>query len=68
VLAASQYGRHDDPGPRESYGHALIVDRWGHVAARVSDGPGLALAEIDLDHVARVRRAIPVGAHFHPDR
>ena len=43
-----------------------IVDPWGHVVARASDGPGLALAEIDLDRVARVRRAIPVSAHFRP--
>jgi predicted amidohydrolase len=28
-----------------------------------SDGPGLALAEIDLELVARVRRAIPVRLH-----
>jgi nitrilase len=66
VLAPAQYGRHDDPELRESYGHALIADPWGHVVARASDGPGLALAEIDLDRVARVRRAIPVGAHFRP--
>jgi predicted amidohydrolase len=66
VLAPAQYGRHDDPGLRESYGHAMIVDPWGHVVARASDGVGLALAEIDPDRVARVRRAIPVGAHFRP--
>jgi predicted amidohydrolase len=67
VLAPAQYGRHEDPGLRESYGHALIVDPWGHVVAKASDGPGLALAEIDPDRVVRVRRAIPVSAHFHPD-
>ena len=67
VLAPAQYGRHDDPSLRESYGHAMIIDPWGHVIAQASDGPGLALAEIDLDRVARVRRAIPVGAHFRPD-
>lgn len=64
VLAPAQYGRHDDPGLRESYGHTMIVDPWGQVIAAVSDGPGLALAEIDLDRVARVRRAIPVSAHM----
>src|SRR5919107_1991447 len=66
VLAPAQYGRHDDPGLRESFGHAMIVDPWGHVVAMASDGPGLALAEIDLDRVARIRRAIPVGEHFQP--
>ena len=67
VLAPAQYGRHDDPGLRESYGHALIVDPWGLVVARASDEPGLALAEIDLERVRRIRAAIPVAAHFRPD-
>ena len=63
VLAPAQWGRHDDAGLKESYGHALIADPWGLVTARASDGPGFALAEIDLERVARVRRAIPVAAH-----
>jgi predicted amidohydrolase len=67
VLAPAQYGRHDDPGLRESFGHAMIVDPWGHIVAMASDGPGPALAEIDLERVARVRRAIPVGLHFRPE-
>lgn len=60
VLAPAQFGKHDDRGIRESYGHSMIVDPWGHVAARCSDGPGLALAEIDLKRVAEVRRAMPM--------
>ena len=63
VLAAAQHGEHDDAGLKASYGHALIVDPWGLVVARASDGPGLALAEIDLDRVEKVRRAIPVAGH-----
>ena len=45
------------PGP---LGGPADPDRGLAVA---SDGPGLALAEIDLDRVARVRRAIPVREH-----
>jgi nitrilase len=41
----------------------MIVDPWGLPVAVASDGPGLALAEIDLERVARVRRAIPVRQH-----
>lgn len=63
VLAPAQHGKHDDGGLRESWGHAMIVDPWGHVVAMASDGPGIALAEIDLARVARVRRAIPVSRH-----
>lgn len=63
VLAPAQHGEHDDAGLKASYGHAMIVDPWGLVVARASDGPGIALAEIDLERVARIRRAIPVAQH-----
>ncbi len=60
VLAPAQTGRHDGSGLRESYGHSLVVDPWGEVLAEVETGIGFAMAEIDLDRVARVRRAIPM--------
>jgi predicted amidohydrolase len=64
VIAPAQVGRHGDGGLKESYGHAAIVDPWGQVvASAAAEGPGLALAEIDLDRVDRVRRAIPVAEH-----
>lgn len=63
VVAPAQVGRHDDGGLRESFGHSMIVDPWGHVVARASDGPGIALADVDLERVEAVRRAIPVGDH-----
>ena len=63
VLAAAQSGLHDDRGLRHSYGHSLIVDPWGQVIAAAPEGPGLALAEIDLARVAEVRRAMPVDTH-----
>ncbi len=63
VVAPAQVGRHDDGGLRESWGHSMIVDPWGHVVARAGDGPGLALAEIDPARVAAVRRGMPVADH-----
>ncbi len=63
VLAPAQFGHHDDGGLRDSYGHAMIVDPWGLPIAVASDGPGLAMAEIDLARTERVRRAIPVRRH-----
>jgi predicted amidohydrolase len=63
LLAPAQWGRHDDKGLRESFGHAMIVDPWGHVTAMAADGPGLALAEIDLERVRAVRAAMPVADH-----
>lgn len=63
VLAPAQWGQHDDEGLRESFGHAMIVDPWGQVVAMVADGPGVALAEIDLRRLERVRSAMPVIDH-----
>jgi deaminated glutathione amidase len=63
VLAPGQFGRHDDQGLRHSFGHSMIVDPWGQVVAAASDGPGLALAPIDLERVHRVRRQLPALAH-----
>lgn len=63
ILAPAQTGKHDDRGIRESHGHSMIVDPWGHVLAQAGVGPGLALAEIDLQQVQRVRQAMPVREH-----
>jgi deaminated glutathione amidase len=63
VLAPAQFGHHDDGGLRHSWGHSLIVDPWGHVVARASDGPGIALAEVDLGWLRTVRQRLPALAH-----
>ncbi len=63
VLAPAQDGRHDDRGLRHSYGHSAIVDPWGTVVADRGEGEGLALAEIDLGRVARVRASMPIASH-----
>jgi predicted amidohydrolase len=41
----------------------MVVDPWGLVVARASDGEGLALAEVDLEVLARVRRNLPALRH-----
>lgn len=61
VFAPAQHGRHS--GNRLTYGHAMVVDPWGLVVARASDGEGLALAEYDPDVVARVRSSLPCLDH-----
>lgn len=77
LLAAAQYGRHNDK--RESYGHALAVDPWGVIIgdAGGSDGPGtvetnpgqeiivptIFTCDIDLEKTASVRQRIPVQMH-----
>lgn len=63
VVAPAQWGQHDPDGKRQSYGHSLIVDPWGCVVADKGQGEGLIFAEIDLERVRQVRRAIPVSQH-----
>lgn len=62
VIAAAQVGRHHQS--RASFGHALLVDPWGEVIGRCGgEEPGLALAEIDMEKLKRVRRDMPVQTH-----
>jgi deaminated glutathione amidase len=63
LIAPAQHGRHDDRGLSHTWGHAMIVDPWGLPVATAPDGPGLALAEVDLERVGKVRQAIPVASH-----
>jgi nitrilase len=48
---------------RFTYGHAMIVDPWGHVIAQASDGIGWATATLDKTFMARVRANMPVLEH-----
>ena len=61
VIAPAQQGRH--PKDRLTWGHAMVVDPWGLVTARASEGEGLAVAELDLEYLARVRRSLPALSH-----
>ncbi|RAL17228.1 carbon-nitrogen hydrolase family protein [Aspergillus homomorphus CBS 101889] len=61
VIAAAQAGPHNEK--RISYGHSMIVNPWGEVVARLGDDyeePQIAVADIDLDLLAKVRREMPL--------
>src|SRR5471032_2598351 len=61
ILAAAQGGTH--PGPRETYGHAAIVDPWGRVLAQQDQGEAVLLAERDSSEQASIRARMPVSSH-----
>jgi len=72
VAAAATTGSHveigrNGPSARQTYGHSLICDPWGHVVARASDGTGWASARLDPALTARVRRDMPVLDHRRLD-
>lgn len=61
LLAAAQGGFH--PNGRETFGDSMIVDPWGRVLNRLSRGPGLVLADIDLNQLNDIRRNMPTLKH-----
>jgi deaminated glutathione amidase len=65
VIAAGQYGRHDDG--TESYGRSMVVDPWGIVLAQTPDGEGLAVADLDFARLQEVRARLPALRHRRPD-
>ena len=64
VFAPAMCGEH--PGNRTTYGHSLIIDPWGKILAELADEPGIALADIDVDRVTKVRGMLPSIEHDRP--
>jgi predicted amidohydrolase len=70
VIAAGQVGIHDKEGKRRSYGNSMIIDPWGKIVAQLGGDEGgdgkwkdegeIAVAEIDIDYVDKIRREVPL--------
>jgi predicted amidohydrolase len=61
VMAPAQQGKH--PKDRMTWGHAMVIDPWGLVIARASEGEGFAMAELDAAYLAKVRKSLPALQH-----
>ena len=61
VLAPAQGGRHANG--RETHGDSMIIDPWGAVLDRLPNGPGVVVADIDLERMQGLRRSLPVLSH-----
>jgi predicted amidohydrolase len=65
VLAPAQGGFHEDG--RGTYGHSLIIAPWGEILAEADgDEPGVIVADLDLEQVAKARGAVPSLANERP--
>jgi predicted amidohydrolase len=42
-----------------THGRSMVVDPWGTVIAQAPDGPGVVVADLDLERVVAVRRQLP---------
>lgn len=61
VMAPAQGGRHENG--RRTFGHTILIDPWGEVLARVEEGEGVAVAEIDRGLTEQIRRKLPALSH-----
>lgn len=61
VLAAAQGGEH--PSGRRTWGDSMVIDPWGRVLARRAKGPGVVIADMDLDHMTDIRTRLPALRH-----
>jgi predicted amidohydrolase len=58
VVAAAQIGKKHG-GRATSFGDSMIIDPWGMIIARASERPGIAVGEIDLDYLDKIRASLP---------
>jgi predicted amidohydrolase len=58
VVAAAQVGRHNEK--RSTHGHAMIIDPWGTILAQCGQACDVAIAEIDVEYVKRLRLGMPL--------
>lgn len=56
VISAAQWGQNNER--ISTYGHSLIIDPWGDVLVDLGEGEGVAVAEIDLEKLERIRAMI----------
>lgn len=61
VIAADQGGYHLNG--RNTYGDSMVVDPWGNVLNRLSQGAGVVIADIDLGRMEKTRRTFPCLQH-----
>ena len=61
VVAPDQCGR--GASGILNFGNSMIVDPWGAVLARAAEGDGLAMADIDLAYLKKVRQNLPCLDH-----
>ncbi len=61
VAAANQGGFHVNG--RETYGHSMIVDPWGTSLGSIKSGPGVVVADINIEQQKKIRQQFPVLEH-----
>ncbi|MEX1376772.1 MAG: carbon-nitrogen hydrolase family protein [Eubacteriales bacterium] len=50
-----------------AYGHSMVVSPWGEIITQLDEKPGVAIAEINLDYVDKIRKEFPLLEHRRSD-
>jgi nitrilase len=61
AIAANQGGFHLNG--RETFGNTMIVDPWGTVISKLTNGSGVVTAEVSSERIRSVRKAFPALDH-----
>lgn len=61
IIAPNQGGMHS--ARRTTWGHSMIIDPWGTVLGCHDTGPGLVIADLDLDQLRELRTSMPLQQH-----
>jgi nitrilase len=61
VIASAQGGYHVNG--RETHGDSMIVDPWGTILDRLSQGSGFVISDVDIENVKSIRQNFPVLQH-----
>lgn len=65
ILASNQWGTH--ASQRKTYGYSMIVDPWGTIIDELDEPKnGIVYSKIDLAHLHKKRKSIPVSEHMKP--
>jgi predicted amidohydrolase len=66
IVASAQAGVHRSEQHeqiRETFGHSMVVDPWGHIVQSLQEGIGVIFYEINKEEVDKVRKQIPMHSH-----
>lgn len=61
LVAANQGGVHGNG--RQTYGHSCIMSPWGEKLTEIKKGSGWISAELDMQLIENIRKAMPIAQH-----
>jgi nitrilase len=61
VVASAQGGVHQNQ--RQTWGHSMVIDPWGHILAQHAEGAAIVLAEVQKENIQSARTRLPALSH-----